>query len=170
MLTRIFRTIIILFLIFGASQFACGSKKSESAKTQKKETTKEITLVDLPQPVRITVLKLTAGGMIKKIEQDTEDAQLIYNVAADMKGKDVEYYLGANGALLTSTESVEFTTMPEAVCSAAEKYFGTAEGLTASKEVKKDINYYEVEGKKDGKLVSIKLSELGQIVEEENQE
>ena len=89
MLTRIFRAIIILVLIFLAVELGCATKKSEPAKTQKKETTKLITLADLPLPVRAAVEKLTAGGTIKKIEQDTEDGQLIYDIEARVKDKDV---------------------------------------------------------------------------------
>ena len=82
----------------------------------------------------------------------------------------MEYDIAVDGTILTSEESVEYSTLPKAVSSACEKYFGSAEGLKAHKEIEKGANFYEVEGKKAGKFVALKLSETGQIVEEENEE
>jgi uncharacterized membrane protein YkoI len=170
MLTRIFQTIFILALILLVAELGCGSKKSESVKREKKDTPQLLKLADLPSPVRTTVEKLTAGGKIKKIEKDTENGQMIYDIEAMVNDKEVEYDIAPDGSILSSEESVEYPTMPKAVCSAAEKYFGTAEGLKANKEIEKGANFYEVEGKKEGKFVAIKLSETGQIVEEEKEE
>ncbi|MFB0509695.1 MAG: PepSY domain-containing protein [bacterium] len=170
MLTRIFRTILALFVILAASWLACAPKKSENVKTQKEKTDQKLKLSDLPTPVRTTVEKLTAGGVIKKIEKDEEDGKVVYDVEAKVKNQNVEFDIASDGTILTTEESVPYASLPAAVRSAAEKYFGTAEGLEANKEVEKGKNFYEVEGKKQGWKVTIKLTETGQIVEEEKGE
>jgi uncharacterized membrane protein YkoI len=69
--------------------------------------------------------------------------------------------------VLTSEESVPYNSLPEAVKQTAEKYFGSAERMSASKEIEKNQTYYEVEGKKGGKEISLKLDQTGKILEEE---
>lgn len=170
MLNQIFRTILILVLILVITELGCGSKKSEPAQTQKQETDQMLKLADLPLPVRTTVEKLTAGGEIKRITKDTEDGQMIYDIDAIVNDKEVEYDISPDGSILSSEESIEYSTLPKPVCAIAEKYFGMAEGLKAHKEIEKGMNFYEIEGEKEGCKVTLKLSETGQIVEEEKEE
>lgn len=170
MLNRIFQTIIIFFLILVVAELGCGSKKSEPVTTQKQETDQMLKLADLPLPVRTTVEKLTEGGEIIKITKDTEEGQLIYDIEATVNDKEVEYDIAPDGSILSSEESVEYSTLPKPVCAVAEKYFGMTEELKAHKEIEKGMNFYEIEGEKEGCKVTLKLSETGQIVEEEKEE
>jgi hypothetical protein len=68
--------------------------------------------------------------------------------------------------VLTTEQSVPYASLPLAVRNAAQKHFGSAVGLKASVEVENGKTFYEVEGKKGEAL---KLSETGQIVEEEKE-
>jgi hypothetical protein len=55
------------------------------------------------------------------------------------------------------------------VRNAAENYFGSAAGLKASVEVEKGKTFYEISGKKGETPMTLKLTDTGQIVEEEKE-
>ncbi len=73
----------------------------------------------------------------------------------------VEYDVAGNGTVLTTEESVPYASVPAAVRAAAEKYFGSAAGLKASREVENGKTFYEVEGSKKGNAVTLKLTDAG---------
>jgi uncharacterized membrane protein YkoI len=148
----IIKVVVIGFLMFGA--FGCNSEH-------------KVTLSQVPAPARATIEKLTTGGKIKMIEKETSNGKTIYDIEATVNGKNVEYDIADNGKVLTFEESVPYNSLPEAVKQAAEKYFGSAESLSASKEIEGNQTYYEVEGKKGGKEISLKLDQTGKILEEE---
>ena len=143
---------VIGFLMFGV--FGCNSEH-------------KIKLSQVSAPARTTIEKLTAGGKIKMIEKETSNGKTIYDIEATVNGKNVEYDIADNGEVLTSEESVPYDSLPEAVRQAAEKYFGSTENMSASKEIEGNQTYYEVEGKKSGKEISLKLDHTGKILEEE---
>jgi uncharacterized membrane protein YkoI len=144
--------VLIAVLMFGI--FGCNSVH-------------KVTLSQVSKPARTTIEKLTAGGEIKMIEKETSNGKTIYDVEARVNGKDVEYDIADDGEVLTSEESLPYDSLPAAVKQAAEKYFGSAKGLNASKEIEEDKTYYEIEGKKNSKEISLKLDETGRILEEE---
>lgn len=141
-----------------------------SAAAAEKETEDKpqpVTLVDLPQPARAAVEKWLSGGTIKKITKEEDDGKIIYDVEATVKGKHAEADIAADGTVLSTEEEVPFGSLPETVRAAAEKYFGSAKDLKASKEIEAGKTYYEVEGRKDEKKVTLKLDDAGKILEEE---
>ena len=160
---RILESILVMVLTFGL--FGCATICKHSAK--KESPAKAITLADVPAPARATIERLIAGGEIKVLETEEQDGKAIYDVEARVKDKDVEYDVASDGTILTAEESVAYSSLPEQVRAAAEKYFGSAEDLKASKEVEGDKTFYEVEGKKGGTNKAIKLTDLGEIIEEE---
>jgi uncharacterized membrane protein YkoI len=108
-----------------------------------------------------------AGGEIKKIDKEEEAGKVIYDVEGTSRGKDVEYDVASDGTVLTSEESVPYASLPQAVRAAVEKYFGSAEGIKASRELEKGETFYEVTGKKAGATKELKLTDKGKIIEEE---
>lgn len=160
---RIFLGVMVIVLIAGLVGCNAISKRSEG----KEASSQAVTLSDLPAPARATIEKLTAGGKIKSIEKEETGGMVIYDVEAKVKDKDVEYDVTADGKIVSSEESVPYTSLPVAVQAAVKKYFGSAEGLKASKEIENGKTFYEVEGKKDGSTIELKLSEKGKILEEE---
>jgi uncharacterized protein YpmB len=60
----------------------------------------DITLDQLPAPVRATVARETTGAKINSIEQDEEQGQLIYEVEFTFNGKEYELDVSADGKLL----------------------------------------------------------------------
>ena len=155
---RISRFIVAILLTAGFATLAL-------AKEEKDE--KSLSVKDLPAAARATVEKLTTGGTVKKIDKEEENGKVFFDVEATVKGKDVEYDIAEDGTILVSEESVEFSSLPAAVSTAVEKYFGSATGLKASKAIEKGATTYEVEGKKDGMGVTLTLDETGKIIEEE---
>jgi uncharacterized membrane protein YkoI len=180
---RILLSVLVVVLIVGVT--GCSTPRSEgpegqniekaapAAKTpaaqpaEKKETpAQQVALAQVPEPARAAIEKLTAGGKIQKIEKAQEEGKTIYDVEATVRGVDVEYDVAADGTVLTRGQSVPYASLPRAVQNAAEKYFGSATGLKASVEVEGEKTFYEVGGP-NGK--ALKLSDTGQIVEEENE-
>ena len=144
----------------GSLNLVSWSKKEESSG-------QTLSLSDLPAVVRATIERLIAGGEIKLLEKEEADGKVIYDVEARVKDKDVEYDIADDGTVLTSEESVPYSSLPEAVRAAAEKYFGSTAGLKASRELESGNTFYEVEGMKGGVAKALKLNESGEIVEEE---
>lgn len=160
---RILQCVVITVLIVGL--FGCNAI---SGRAEKKEApTQAVSLSDLPEPARVTIGRLTAGGEITKLEKEEVDGKVIYDVEAKMKDKDVEYDVAADGKVLSSEETVPYASLPAEVQASVRRYFNSDEGLKTSREIENGKTFYEVEGKKDGATVELKFSETGAIVEEE---
>jgi len=140
-----------------------------AAEKEAEQKPQKVTLGDLPVPAREAVEKWLAGGTIKSIEKETEDGKVIYDVEATMKGKHAEADVAADGTVLTTEEEVAYDSLPKAVRDVVEKYFGSTKDLKAAKEIEKGKAQYEVEGRKDGKKVTLKLDDTGKITEEEKE-
>jgi uncharacterized protein YpmB len=59
-----------------------------------------VSLDQLPAPVRATVDKETQGGQIKDIERDREAGQVVYEVEFTLDGKAYELDIAEDGKLL----------------------------------------------------------------------
>jgi uncharacterized membrane protein YkoI len=160
---RILQSALVAVLMFGL--FGCEAISGRAEKNQ--APTQVVSLQDVPAPARATIERLTAGGKIRKIDKEESGGRVIYDVEATVKGKDVEYDVASDGKVLTSEESVPYTSLPAAVQVAAVKYFGSTEGLKASKEIESGKIFYELEKKKGNATIELKLAETGEIVEEE---
>ncbi|HNY80750.1 MAG TPA: hypothetical protein PLX34_22010 [Sedimentisphaerales bacterium] len=160
----IFQCVLVAALIAGLS--GCGIMPRQRAKTE--ASAERVALSDVPAPARATIEGLTADGEIRKLEKEKVDGKVVYDVEATVGGKEVEYDVAADGTVLTAEESVPYTSLPAAVRAGAEKYFGSATGLKASREVEDGRTFYEVEGKAKGNgTIGLKLTDTGRIVEEE---
>jgi uncharacterized membrane protein YkoI len=138
----------------------CGSATKES-------TDRTVSLEELPAPARATVDRLFAQGRIEKIEQEEKDGSAVYDVEGTAGSRKVEYDIASDGKVLTSEQSIPYESVPAAVRMAAVLYFGSAEQMTASQETEDGKTFYEVQGRKDGHTVTIKLTDAGKIVGEE---
>ncbi len=159
-------------LRFGVAVLTVGLALAVNAVAAEKENEdkpQQVTLADMPAPARAAVEKWLAGGTIQKITKEDEDGKVIYDVEATVKGKHAEADIAADGTVLTTEEEVAYDSLPRAVRDVVEKYFGSAKGLNASKEIEKDKASYEVEGHKDNKKVTLKLNDTGTITEEEKE-
>jgi hypothetical protein len=93
--------------------------------------------------------------------------KVIYDVEASVRGKDVEYDVASDGKVLSRQESIAYDSLPAVVKTTVQKYFGSAAGLKASREIEEGKTFYEVEGSKAGSTIALKLAETGKIIEEE---
>lgn len=135
--------------------------------TEKEPPARPMSLSAVPEPARAVIEKSIAGGRIRKLEKETVDGKVVYDVEATVDEKDVEYDVAADGTVLSAEESIPYTSVPAVVRAAAEKYFGSAAGLEASRELENGKTFYEVEGRKTGHAVAVKLADDGRILEEE---
>jgi uncharacterized membrane protein YkoI len=162
---RVFQAVVAVVLVAGLSGCKCLSGGGE----KKEAPAQAVTLADVPAPAKAAIDKLMAGGEIAKIEKEGEGDKAIYDVEGKMKDKSVEYDVAADGTVLSTEESVPYASVPAAVRTAAARYFGSSDGLVANKEVEKGKTYYEVEGKKDGTAITLKLTDTGKIIEKEKE-
>jgi uncharacterized membrane protein YkoI len=152
-----FITIPILFLV--AAGFVAGCSSTKSATAEKEQ---EVTLAQLSEPARATVNKVTAGGHVDKMTKEVERGKTVYDVEATVGGKHIEYLIAdADGQLLGTEIPVEFNSLPQPVRAAAEKYFGTTNGLTAMKGDEYGETHYEIEGPKNGKTIEVTFEPNG---------
>ena len=154
--------VAVLFMWFLGCSLFSGGKAGE-------EDVRPVALRDLPAPARAAVEALVAGGEIRKIDREEKDGTVIFDVEATVQGKDVEYDVDSSGNILSSEESVPYASLPAAVRAATERYFGSGEGIQASKENEEGKTFYEVAGMKGAARMELKLTETGQIVEEEEE-
>ncbi len=164
---RILQSVVVVVLMVGVTGCCGPCKRGE--KEKKAEAVQQVSLAQVPEPARATIEKMTAGGTIKQIEKAEEGGKTIYDVEATVQGRDVEYDVAADGTILTSGQSVPYASVPLGVRNAAEKYFGSAAGLKAFAEVEEGKTFYEISGKKGKTPMTIKLTDTGQIVEEEKE-
>ncbi len=160
---RVLECVLVAVLIAGLS--GCGAISKREARED--ASAQQVPLSTVPEPARIVMEKLIAGGEIRKIEKEEVDGKVVYDVEATVGEKAVEYDVAGDGTVLTVEESVPYASLPAVVRASAEKYFGSAAELKASREVENGKTFYEVEGKKKGNAVALKLTDAGRIVEEE---
>ncbi len=164
MQNRITRCFAALLLALGVSTFTSLKAAEKQAAPQM------VTLADVPAAVRATIEKEIPGAKIKSIEKEDEDGKVVYDVEAKFEGKHVEMDIASDGSILSRENEVPYASLPAAVKSAAEKYFGSAADLEASKEVAGGKTSYEVEGKQAGQKVTLKLDDTGKLLEEEKRQ
>jgi uncharacterized membrane protein YkoI len=160
---RIVQSVLVAILVVGIS--GCAGLSGRGAK--KEAPGQQVSLSAIPTPARATIERLTTGGEIKKLEKEEVGGKVIYDVEARVRGKDVEYDIASDGKVLTRQESIAYDSLPVAVKTTVQKYFGSAEGLKASREIEEGKTFYEVEGSKAGANIALKLTETGKITEEE---
>jgi uncharacterized membrane protein YkoI len=160
---RILGYVFVTVLVAGMS----GCDAVSKWRGEKETLAQQVPLSAVSEPARIAIEKSTAGGQIKKIEKEEVDGKVVYDVEATVGGKDMEYDVASDGTVLTVEQSVSYDSLPAEVRTAAEKYFGSAAGLKAAKELENGKTFYEVEGTKKNKAVALKLTDVGRIVEEE---
>jgi uncharacterized membrane protein YkoI len=157
-----YRILLSVVTVAGVLVLAgCQSPEEKEAPAQ------AVTLSEVPAKARATIETFTAGGEITRIEREGQGDKAVYDVEATVRGKKVEYDIASDGSVLSSEESIPYTSVPTSVQIAASRYFGSSQGLSASKEIEKAKTYYEVEGKKGDTTVTLKITDAGKIIEEE---
>src|SRR5438034_1882433 len=135
------RMLIASMLAAGLAGLAGCATDKGSAKAKEER----VTLAQMSAPARATVAKVTAGGKVDQIDKEVERGKVVYDVEATVGGKHVEYLIAdADGEVLGTEVSIEYSALPEPVRAAAEKYFDSATGLKAMKGVEYGETHYEI--------------------------
>ena len=168
---RAFQIMVAVVLMVGVTGCCSLCKRGQKAEgvEAKEAPAQQVSLSEVPEPARAVIEKVTAGGKIKKIEKAEEGGKTIYDVEATMRDRDVEYDIAADGTILTSGQTVPYTSVPLVVRNAAQKYFGSATGLKAFVELEDGKTFYEISGQKGTTPMTVKLTDTGQIIEEEKE-
>lgn len=164
MLNRMMRGAVALLI---AVAFTATVRADESSNEHQDDDAQRVTLADVPAAVRAVIEKHVGNGEIKKIDKEKEDGKIVYDVEAKKNGKDIELSIAEDGTILTSEESVAYASLPAAVRAAAEKKLGGPGDYKASKEIEDGKTAYEIEAKSNGKHITLKFSETGELLEEE---
>jgi len=165
---QIVAVILLVVGLTGCDSFQ-GERTEKAAAVETEAPGQAIALADVPARARVVIERVTAGGTIRQLEKAEEGGRTVYDLEATVRGVEVEYDIAADGTILTSGRSVPYAAVPLAVRHAAERRFRSAQGLTAFVEVEEGQTFYEIGGQKGGVPLTLKLSEAGQIVEEERE-
>jgi uncharacterized membrane protein YkoI len=169
MQNRMTQRMAVFVLAAGLSVVAGVNAADNKHEGKQEQEPQKLTLAEVPAAVRATIDKELPGAKIEGIEKEQQDGKVVYDVEAEMNGKNVEMDIASDGSILSREDQVPFASLPASVKSAAEKYFGSPADLDASREVAGSKTSYEVEGVKAGQKVTLKLDDTGKILEEEKQ-
>lgn len=167
MQNRISRSIVTFLMAVGLTALAAACASNKAGTEGKEAATARILLADLTTPARVAVEKLTVGGKIEKIDKEMEKGKEIYDVEATVNGKHMEYAIATDGSVLGTETGINFSELPEAVQTAATKYFGGTTGLDPARVEEDGQTTYEIEGKKNGKKVAASFDTTGKLAGEE---
>jgi uncharacterized membrane protein YkoI len=156
-----FRISASSFFVLSACVLAgCNSMHHGSDMSHGKEM--DITPQQMSDPARMTMNKEVGNGRIEKVTKEVERGRKVYDVEANVNGRHMEYLIAdSNGELLGTEAPIAWNELPAPVKSAAEKYFGTTNGLTAMKGVEYGETHYEIEGMKNGKKAEMSFDAAG---------
>ena len=167
MQNRISRSIVTFLMAAGLTALAAACASNKAGTEGKEDAVTRISVAEMTAPARAAVEKLTVGGKIEKIDKETEKGKEIYDVEATVNGKHMEYAIATDGAVVGTETGINFSELPEAVQTAAAKYFGGAAGLDPARVEEDGQTTYEIEGKKNGKKVAATFDPTGKLAGEE---
>ena len=164
---RIQQSVVTFIAVAGLTALAVGCATNKAGKEGKEETPARVSLAELTAPARAVVEKLTADGKVETMEKETEKGKEVYDVEATVNGKHMEYTITTDGAVIGAETGINFSELPEAVQTAATKYFGGTAGLEPARVEEDGVTAYEIEGKKAGKKVAVTFDATGKLASEE---
>ena len=167
MQNRINRSIMTFLMAVGLTALTAACASNRATTERKEDAVTRISLAEMTAPARAAVEKLTVGGKVEKIDKEVEKGKEIYDVEATVNGKHMEYAIATDGAVVGTETGISFGELPEAVQTAAAKYFGGTTGLDPARVEENGQTVYEIEGKKNGKKVAATFDTTGKLAGEE---
>lgn len=154
--------LVVVAVTMGCESFNKMMGKKESG--EGKEV--RVTLDQLSPQARATVGREIKGGQVEKATAETERGREVYDVEANVDGKHMEFLIAKDtGEVLGREAPTPYSALPAGARAAAERHFGTSEGLTAMKCQEFGQTSYEIEGMKGGKKSEIQVDESGKEVD-----
>jgi uncharacterized membrane protein YkoI len=147
---------------------------------------KEVSINQVPEAVKATILAEAKGGSVEEIEVEIEDGQTIYEAEVIIDGQEVEIEVAADGTLLSKgieddedegddddhdededEEEVSLDEVPEAVKATILREAAGAEIKELERETEDGQTVYEAEAIIDGQEVEIKVAADGTLLSKE---
>ena len=167
MQNRISRSIVTFLMAVGLTALAAACASNKAGTEGKEDAVARISVAEMTAPARAAVEKLTVGGKVEKIDKEVEKGKEIYDVEATVNGKHMEYAIATDGSVVGTETGISFGELPEAVQTAAAKYFGGTTGLDPARVEENGQTVYEIEGQKNGKKVAATFDTTGKLAGEE---
>jgi len=167
--------VVVAVVALGLVVLAAGLGLAEKARKHEEK----VTLDQVPEAVKKTILKEAAGAKIKEIEKETKDGKTIYEAEFIKDGKEVEVKVAPDGTVLKreveeeeeegehheKEQKVTLDQVPAPVKKTilAETTGGEIKEIELESEHGRAV--YEAEYVKDGKKYEIEVSADGKVLE-----
>ena len=164
--------LMAVMLGLGMIAWSAGPAAADEGKPAGEKAAKEkkISLDEVPEAARNTILHEAAGNMVREIEQETENERTVYEAEWKVDGKEVEVKVTADGKLLERETEIALKDVPEAARETILKEAAGSKVNEVEKVVAGDRVAYEAEWKADGKEIEITVSTAGKVLKREVEE
>jgi uncharacterized membrane protein YkoI len=142
-------------LAVSAGPAAAGEKAGKEEK---------VSLNEVPEAARNTILHEAAGHKVREIEKETGNGRTVYEAEWKVDGKEVEVKVAADGKLLEREMEVALKDVPAAARETILKEAAGSKVAEVEKVVAGDRVTYEAEWKADGKEIEITVSPAGKVL------
>jgi len=142
-----------------------------------------VSLDQVPAAVRTTIEQHAGQHPIAKIERETENGAVVYEVEQRVNGQEVEFQVSASGEYLgpeaeeadddddgeedDAEENVAWDELPKAVQDGLATALGGATPEDLARELEHGLVTYEAEYEANGAEYAVKVSDNGNILESE---
>ena len=132
------------------------------------EKKEEVRLTDVPAAVRATIERELGGVIPEKIERQTEEGTIRYEVDAEMAdGREIDLDVAEDGTLLEKKEEVRLTDVPVAVRATIKRELGGVMPEKVERVTEGGTIHYEVEAEVSGKDIELEIGEDGTLLDKE---
>lgn len=150
------------------------------------EGEREVSLAEVPEPVKSTILAQAQGNAINEIEVEVENGQTVYEAEVIIEGREVEIEVAADGALLgkeaddeegddddedegddEEEELVSLAEVPEAVRATIVKEAAGAQIKEIEREIENGQTIYSAEVVIGGQEVEFEVAPDGTLLGKE---
>jgi len=136
------------------------------------EKKEEVRLADVPAAVRATIERELGGVSPEKIERETEEGTVRYEVDAERAdGRDIDLEVAEDGTLLEKGEEVRLTDVPAVVRATIKRELGGVMPEEVERVTEKGTVRYEVEAEMaDGREIELEIGEDGTLLDKDVEE
>jgi uncharacterized membrane protein YkoI len=132
------------------------------------EKKEEVRLTDLPAAVRAMIERELGGVIPEKIERQTEEGTIRYEVDAETADdRDIDLDVAEDGTLLEKKEEVRLADVPPAVRATIKRELGSVMPEQVERVTEKGTIHYEVEAEVSGKEIELEIGEDGTLLDKE---
>jgi len=127
---------------------------------------KDVELSELPEAVRVTIVRETKGFEIEDIDTDDDDGKLVYEVEAESSDcRRNEFVVAENGALIKMGGEIRPEDMPAHIAEAVNKSVGDVVFFRIHKRVSPNekLNYH-IEADTEDTEISLRVGADGSII------